>query len=92
MRLIFSTLFILMSGMVDAKALESKKNGMDELPKDIRFDVGSNVVLIQHLNKISDLDSKFPVILQQSCKPKVVSGKIQSLDCKIINIDYVEKK
>ena len=92
MRIFLGILCVMTFNMANVMAIDSTKDKKIELPQDVRLDSGSKVILIQHMNQISDLDPKFPIILQQSCKPKLAKGKIQSLDCKIIDLDYVEKK
>jgi hypothetical protein len=62
-----------------------------DLPKDIKLEKGSLLILKQHLEKQEDADLSFPVVVQLTCRPKLKNNKLQSHDCQLSDLKYAQK-
>jgi hypothetical protein len=62
-----------------------------DLPKDIKLEKGSLLILKQHLEKQESADLSFPVIVQLTCNPKLKNKKLQTHECQLSDLKYAQK-
>jgi hypothetical protein len=62
-----------------------------DLPQDIKLEKGSLLILKQYLEKQSEADPTFPVIVQLTCKPKLKNNKLETHHCQLSDVKFAQK-
>ena len=62
-----------------------------DLPKDIKLEKGSLLILKQHLEKQESADLSFPIVVQLTCKPRLKNNKLQTHECQLSDLKYAQK-
>jgi hypothetical protein len=62
-----------------------------DLPRDIKLEKGSLLILKQYLEKQPEADPSFPVVVQLTCKPKLKNNKLQTHECQLSDLKYAQK-
>jgi hypothetical protein len=62
-----------------------------DLPQDIKLEKGSLLILKQYLEKQSEADLSFPVLVQLTCKPKLKNSKLETHHCQLSDVKFAQK-